>query len=453
MHRQLTPQNNEAEMSVLGAVLLDGECLTTVAAHLDGADFYREAHRRIFHAAVQVRGAGSPIDLITMTSTLKASGHLEAAGGGAYLATLVDFVPTSANIAYYCRLVKEAASRRRLIDYGQKLVELGSGTDPLGEVLNDAKTDLSGLMASMDTFGGVSVGDILTVDQRAERYMLQVKTLDKHRFTTGFYRLDSRIRGVAPGEVLTIVAEAGGFKTAFLQNLLQRGAKRTGLYHLFFSLEMPVEKVFEREAQISSGHVGSAVERIYKAAGGDAEEVHAGLYKNGSKGLLVCDRPRLDVAKIGRYIDLAARKHGHINAVGIDYLGLLSAPGRSLFEKTQHVAPEIKNLAKEHAVPIILLCQINREGAKNVHDILITDAKGGGDIEASADIMLGLFHDAEKRLVCKGLKNRNGAAGWKLEVKLNRESFQFLDMLEYEESEPVKKRAVAVPRKTTELPE
>lgn len=452
-HNQLPPQNIEAEMSVLGAILMEGDCLKKVTGLIDGGDFYRESHRKIFHAMLQCQITDTPIDLITLSSTLKASGNLLEVGGGAYLAVLSDYVPMSANVGHYCKLVKEAAVRRKVILMGQSMVAFGYGGDPLDEGLKDAKTGIVDLMGGMDSFGGVSVQDITTVDQRAERYIRQVKTLDKNRFVTSFYYLDSLIRGVAPGEVMTIIAEPGGFKTAFLQNLLQRGAKRTGLYHLFFSLEMPLEKVFEREAQISSGHVGREVEKLYREMGDEAEAVQAGLYANGSKGLLVCDKPGLDIDKIRRYIELAGTKFGKVNAIGIDYLGLMAAPGK-LFERMEFICRGIKNLAKEMNVPIIMLCQINREGAKNnTHDILITDAKGGGDIEAGADIMLGFYHDAEKTLVCKILKNRNGANGMKLEVKINKEAFQFQDMVPYQEPELVKKCRPAVNRKKTELPE
>jgi replicative DNA helicase len=428
-------------MSVLGSILLDDSCLKKVNSFIDGSDFYRESHRKIFHAMLQCQITNTPIDLITLSAGLRANGDLEEIGGTSYLAVLVDFVPMSANVSHYCKLVKETSLRRKVITMAQDLLSFGYGTESLDDGLKDAKAGISDIMAGMDSFGGVNIGDITTVDMRAERYMHYIKNIEKSRFITGFYRLDHLIRGVAPGEVMTIIAEPGGFKTAWLQNLLLRGSKRTGLYHLFYSLEMPIEKVFEREAQIASGFIGKEIEKIYKAADADAHALHAKLYIEGSKGLLVCDKPRLDIAKIARYTELAASKYGKINAIGIDYLGLMAAPGRTLFEKTQFIAPEFKNLAKELNVPVIILCQINREGAKNTHDILITDAKGGGDIEASADIMLGFYHDALGRLVCKGLKNRNGPIGWKLEVKINKEAFQFQDMLEYEEEEaPIKGR-------------
>lgn len=449
MNRTLPPSNIDAEMSILGAVFLDSDAIKKVSTLIDAGDFYRENHRKILHAMLQLQLRGEPIDLITMTATMKASGDLEPVGGAAYLAVLIDFVPTSANVQHYCKIVKEASVRRQIIAYGRQMMELGHGNDPLDEGIKDAKGELSSLMAGMDSFGGVNIRDITTVDDRAESYITQVRTFSKSRFVTGFEELDWRIRGVAPGEVMTIIAEPGGFKTAWLQNLLMGGAKRTGYYHLFFSIEMPAEKVFEREVQIANGIGGRDVEGAYKEMAGRAQDLHKGLYASGSQGLLVCSNPRISVEKIGRYVDLAQTKWGKLGAIGIDYLGLMQAPGKTIYEKTSFVAPELKHLAKELHLPIILLCQINREGAKQTHDILITDAKGGGDIEASADIMLGFYHDQGGTLVCKGLKNRNGANGWRLAVNINKEAFQFLGMSEYEEGDappPTAKTRGAVER-------
>ena len=444
MDNRQPPQNNDAEMSVLGAIFLYNDCTGKVILHVDAEDFYREAHRIIFKTMLSLNLTKTPIDFITVSNKLKEAGELETIGGAPYLLTLVDFVPTAANVAHYCQIVKEASNKRRLIQYGQKLIGLGYGGEPIAEGVKDAKAELAGISASMDSFGGVSVGDITTIDQRAERYIKQVKTFDKSRFITGFPLLDALIRGVAPGEVLTIIAEPGGFKTAWLQNLLLAGAARTGFYHLFFSLEMPDEKVFEREAQIASGMTGRRVEQAYKDCGEEAKAIQAAIYKGGSRGLLVCDRPRLDLDKITRYIEQAGNKFGKINAVGIDYLGLLAGPGRTLFEKTAHNAPEIKNIAKETNLPIIVLCQINREGAKSKYDIEITDAKGGGDIEASADIMLGFYSDEDDNLICKGLKNRNGPKGFRLLCDIDRASFKFRGMYPYEkrEQKPTYRKAV-----------
>ena len=126
-------------------------------------------------------------------------------------------------------------------------------------------------------------------------------------------------------------------------------------------------------------------------------------------------------------------------------MGLLDAPGKTLFDKTAHISAEVKNMAKELNLPIILLCQINREGAKTKHDIEPYDAKGGGDIEAGADFMLGFYTDEQGDLVCKGLKNRNGPKDWRLKVIIDKPSFQFQDMIPYvnpEKEKPTRRTAV-----------
>lgn len=220
MDNKLPPQNIDAEMSVLGAIFIDNACVSKVTALIDAMDFYKETHRTILKAMLSLNLTKSPIDLVTLTNSLKEAGDLEIIGGAAYLLLLVDFVPTAANVTYYCRIVKEASNKRQLIQHGQKLVALGYSGEPIAEGVKDAKAELAGISASKDSFGGVSVGDITTVDQRAKRYIDQAKTFDKSRFITGFPLLDAHIRGVAPGEVLTIIAEPGGFKTAWLQNLL-----------------------------------------------------------------------------------------------------------------------------------------------------------------------------------------------------------------------------------------
>jgi len=446
MQHEMLPQNIKAEMSVLGAAFVDNECFHKVKALIDGADFYRQPHRIIFHTLLSLQLVGSPFDLVTVSAHLHDNGKLEEIGGASYIADLIDFVPMSANVAHYCKLVKEASVKRQVIAYAQSLITMAHNGEPIAEGFQGAKEGLASIASNMDSFGGVSIADIADMDARAARYAHQTKTIQKSRFVTGFDQLDGYIRGVAPGEVMTIIAYAGSFKTAFLQNLLLGGARRTHYYHLFFSLEMPVEKVFEREVQINTGMTGRAVEGAFNSAGEVmAGTVGAGMVGGGSMGLLVCDKPRLSLGKIARLTELASQKYGKINAIGIDYMGLLDAPGKTLFDKTAHISAEVKNMAKELNLPIILLCQINREGAKTKHDIEPYDAKGGGDIEAGADFMLGFYTDEQGDLVCKGLKNRNGPKDWRLKVIIDKPSFQFQDMIHYvnpEKEKPARRTAV-----------
>lgn len=425
--------SEEAEKSVLGSVLLDHACLRQVAETIDATDFYTEAHQEIFRNMLSLRVQRKPIDLTTLVHALKESESLEAIGGAPYLAELVDVTPTSANVAYYSRIVKEKAAARKLANYGVELANMVAQGGDLQQILAGARETLNMITGSLDGLSGVSAKDILTFEARQARYTSYVESLERTRFKTGFSCIDAVIRGVAPGEVMTIIAYSGTYKSALLQSLLLRGVEATGQYHMFFSMEMPVQKVFEREIQMQGGISGSDVERHYKRAR-HSEGVRAAIERRGSHGLLLCDRPRLTLEKIGRYIDLAQQKYGPIGAVGVDYLGLMQAPGKTVYEKTAHVAIETKNLAKELNVPIILLCQINRAAATTATaggEVEMYSAKGAGDIESAADFMLGLQLDAQGQLICKILKNRNGPVGAKLLVHLNRGTFEFHDMSAY----------------------
>lgn len=428
------PYSTESEMSILGAVFIENACMSKVSGMVDGLDFYLEAHRKIFHAMLALHRKRQPVDLVTMVQRLKDDGTLEEIGGAAYLATLIDYVPTAANVGHYCRIVKEKSVIRQIAAFAAELMGK-AGDRPAAELLVEAKSRLQEIAGSFDGLDGVSLKDILTFKQRQNRYERHIREIDTARFKTGFPPLDACIRGVAPGEVLTIIANSGTFKTAFLQCLLLGGAERSGFFSLFCSLEMPVEKLFEREIQMNGGVSGREVEEHFTGRRGSLG-VKEGLDRIASDGLLVCDRPRLTLEKIGRYIELARQKYGRIGVVGIDYLGLMHGPGKTLFEKTAHLSIETKILAKELSVPIILLCQINRTGATSGGEIEMHHAKGGGDIEAGADFMLGLWRDREDQLVCKVLKNRNGPAGHNFLVEMNRASLTFQGMTPYKTQAP-----------------
>jgi replicative DNA helicase len=418
-------------MSVLGAVFIDNECLRKVEQLIDVTDFYREVNRKIFQSMSHLRLQGSPIDFVSMSNVLKANGELEEIGGAAYLIHLADIVPTSQNVSYYCKTVKEAANRRRMIQMCDGLSRYAYEGKDLSEIILDARDGISELQSCMDSMGGVSLSDLSTFKDRLDHYQNKINTVDRDRFITGYKLLDAKIRGVCPGEVLTIVAEPGGFKTAFLQNLLMNGSKRTKKQSLLFSMEMPDEKIFEREVQIECSTSGWDVERHFRAQGYYGLNIDA-FTKSQGTGLTVCSKTRLPLEKMERYIELARQKHGEMAAVGIDFIQLMPGPGK-IFDRIEHNAYGVKTLAKSLNVPIILLSQINVSGRKEKGCITFSDAKGGGAIEEAADIGLGFYHDKSGSLICEGLKNRNGPKGWRLEADIDRKSFKFNDFIEYEQ--------------------
>jgi replicative DNA helicase len=430
--RHIPPQSIEAEMSVLGAVFVDNHAITAALETITADDFYYERHRKLFRAMQELHEAKNPIDFITTTEALKTRGELEEIGGAAYLLGLTDYVPTAANMSNYARIIKEKAVARKTLTAARNMqARIQDGQAP-AEAINEARRTLDALSNESDAICGVNSDELIDFNERHRQYIRHIKRVDEFRFITGLLPLDKALRGVLPGEVLTIAAYSGTFKSALLQHLLLRSARATNLFSLFFSLEMPAVKLFEREASMQSGVNGYTIEHRWKHEPTSANEIHRQCQEGGSHRLIICERPRLTVEQISRYIDATRRKYGEIGVVGIDYLGLMAAPGKTLFDRTDYLAPELKNLAKSKNVPLVLLSQVNRDSVKHNPEIEAHSAKGGGGIEASADFMLGLYQDKDGPLVLKILKNRNGIAGDLFAVNIDKPSLQFRGLDKYQ---------------------
>ena len=277
-----------------------------------------------------------------------------------------------------------------------------------------------------------SLDDITDFEGRCLAYGKHVNSILQNRFTTGFPIIDAEIRGIGAGEVMLIAAYSGTFKSAYLQNLMMGYSVRSKLHSLFFSLEMPNEKVFEREMQIANGLTGDEVESMTIAR--DAKFL--GHYQNakssGASRVLCVERPKLTLNHIGDYITMAQGKY-EIGMAGIDYLGLMKGEtGRSSADLTEDMSNGAKELAKECRLPVVMLTQINRAAAKaqseDGAEIELHHLKYGG--EAGADIVLGLYRDADENVILKVLKNRGGATNRRFKANISKHSLKF-DGFEY----------------------
>jgi len=422
------PHDIEAEQSVLGAVFLDADCMVELSTMLEPSDFYEPRNRLIFEALVHLYKDQSPVDLVTVSSVLKAHGKQQASGGSEYLSELVDFVPTAANVGYYAKTVRQKAVARNVIDAARGIAAEAAGSDDTDQLIANA-------LAKIEATGqrsGRADRDLLTLAEMAEQYERHVKNLGKSRFVTGFPDLDGIIRGVAPGEVMMLTAYSGLFKSALLQNMLLEGCRRTGEYHLFFSLEMPATRVFERTCQIAMEEYTYRVESGFNHHDGYRERALVELNKLGADKLIVCDKPNVTIEQIEHYTRLARSRHGSIGAVGIDYLGLMGATNaRTEYERISYVAENSKHLAKRLNVPVIVLTQANRNSASQ-GELEKWSAKGSGAVEASADYMLGLIKNDRKDLLLKVMKNRNGEENLTFKAEIDAKFLKFRSLVPYD---------------------
>lgn len=422
------PHSIEAEMSVLGAVLLENESYHKLDLLPD--DFYQSRNREIFGAIRGLVGIGSGVDLVTLANGLKERGALDRCGGNEYLAQLLDYVPTASNISYYAEIVQRKSKARQIVAAAQTILE-DVNRDP------DPDTLISNAFNQLQSVGQTKGKVWATIDDQEAEYHNYINSAGKVSFYTGFPSLDGIInngRGVAPGEVLTVVGYSGTFKSAFLQNILLNSCMKTGRVSLFFSMEMPQTLVYQRTIQITLEELTYYIESGFSGKKpGYVEKTRSELKRIGADRLIVNERPALTIEQVEHYTRLARAEHGDIGVIAIDYLGLMDAEGaKSEYERISYCAEQAKNMAKRLKLPVVILTQINRSSASS-GEMETWSAKGSGAVEASADYMVGIQRNQQKEIIIKMMKNRNGESNLKFKADLDAKFLKFRGLEPYDE--------------------
>jgi len=392
---RLPPQNIEAEQSVLGAILLENEALPSAMEQLVPNDFYRDAHKKIFHSMLSLYEKNEPIDLITLTERLSVRNELEAVGGASYLSAIVNQVPTSANIKYHSKIVKEKAVLRNMISTATEIIQMGytpdiSGQD-VNELLDIAETKIFGISEKMIKSSYVHVKYVLkdTIELVDKLYNKKEQITG---LPTGFTDLDYTTTGFQPGDLVVVGARPGMGKTAFCLNIATHVGIEVKTPVAIFSLEMTKEQLALRmvcsEAEVDSKSVRSGYHskedyrKLVNAAGRLAE---ASIYIDDSFNSV------LEIRAKSRRLKA---EHG-LGLVIVDYLQLMSGVGH--YQQREQVISDIsrsmKALAKDLSVPVILISQLNRscELRGDNKRPLIADLRESGAIEQDADTILFLY--------------------------------------------------------------
>ncbi len=247
------PQNLDAEASLLGAILIDGEVIIKVADSIIGSDFFDPRHRRIFDAIIELYEKHSSIDVLTLADQLKANGNLEMIGGASYLTELTNFVPTAAHVEQYAEIVAQKSLRRRLIDASQAMVDLGfDESKGLRELIDQAETKIFEVSQQHVKQTVVSLETILA--ESFDRLDELHKDKGKIRgVPTGFRDLDNIIAGLQRSDLFVLAARPSMGKTALALNLAHNVAVKAKQSVLIFSLEMSKEQLVDRLLAVESG--------------------------------------------------------------------------------------------------------------------------------------------------------------------------------------------------------
>ena len=407
--RRLPPQSIEAEMSVLGGILLENEAINQVIETLAPEDFYREPHRKIFKAMLELSELREPCDFITLTMILKKRGDLEVAGGGAYLATLVDYVPTAANIAYYCKIVKEKSIARKLINASTDIITQGY----------DEQTDLTELLDKAQR-------SILEISEnQLKRSFYELKSLLKDTFksleelserqdhitgvASGFVDLDRMTAGFQKGDLIIIAGRPSMGKTAYALNVAQYAAihAENPVTVAIFSLEMSKEQLAMR-LLCSESRIDASRMRTGNLAEGDWEKLTRGASSLSKGKIYIDDTPAISATEMRAKTRRLKAEH-NVGMVVVDYLQLMR--GRDRSESRQQEISEIsralKALAKELSIPVIALSQLNRSlESRTDKRPMMSDLRESGAIEQDADVIAFVYREA---VYCDDCRKRDNS--------------------------------------------
>ncbi len=414
------PQDEHAEQSVLGAMLLSKDAIADVVEVIRGSDFYRPAHELIFDVVLDLYGRGEPADAITVSAELTRAGDLARAGGAPYLHTLVAGVPVAANAGYYAGIVREKAVLRRLIDAGTKIVQIGYAAEgQVDDVVDQAQAEVYAVTDKRTSEDYAPLSDImeLTID---ELEAIGNRDGAMAGVPTGFAELDELTNGLHGGQMIVVAARPAIGKSTLALDFCRSASVRHGLCSVIFSLEMSRTEITMR---LLSAEAKIPLHHMRNGSMGDDEwnKLVRKMSEVSEAPLFIDDSANLTMMEIRAKARRLKQRHD-LRLIVIDYLQLMSS-GRKVESRQLEVSEfsrQIKLLAKELNVPVIAVSQLNRGSEQRTSKRpLLSDLRESGAIEQDSDMVILLHReDAYERESTRPgeadlivAKHRNGRTG------------------------------------------
>ena len=395
---RVPPQNIEVEQSLLGGLLIDPESMNKVADIVGPADFYRDAHRKIFELMLNLYERNDAIDLITVSSIARDKGILEGIGGITYLNNLVDQMPSAANIAHYARMIKEKALVRTLINVATEIIEKGFDSETnVDTYIDEAERLIFQVSENKFRPSFFSIKDFVMENVRTIERLYEKKQ-SVTGVPTGFKDLDRLTSGLQPSDLIVVAGRPSMGKTAFCMNIAQYVAMMgenpvpVGIFSMEMSKEQLVTRLLSSESEIEHSKLRTGTlsrdewPKLAEAAG-----------KLSEARMFIDDSPALSVLEL-RARARRLKKEYDIGLLVIDYLQLMR--GRTTGERREQEISEIsrflKALAKEINIPVIAISQLNRAPEQREKDNKrprLADLRESGAIEQDADVILFIYRD------------------------------------------------------------
>lgn len=417
---RIPPQSMEAEQAVLGAMLIEREAISKVAELLKPEDCYREAHRLIYNAMLELFNKNDAVDMVTVTEFLRKEDKLEAAGGIAYVTSLANSVPTAANVLYHAKIVEEKALLRQLINAATNIAGMGyEASEEVTEILDSAEKLI--LSVSSRKMGGefTPIKSII-FDAFNKIEQLYASKGSITGLSTGFKDLDKLTSGLQASDLILIAARPSMGKTAFVLNIAQHVGIAEKKAVAFFSLEMSKEQLVQRMLCAESA-IDSQRLRIGELETKDWSKLVSGADRLSAAPIFIDDTPGITVMEMRSKARRLKIEH-NLSLIIIDYLQLMQGSGKgkgseNRQQEISEISRSLKALAREIHVPVIALSQLSRSvESRQVKKPMLSDLRESGSLEQDADIVAFLYRDdyynpdSDKKNITEVIvaKHRNG---------------------------------------------
>ncbi len=390
----LPPQNLEAEMAVLGSMMLDEKAISITIELLDKNSFYKDTHRNIFEAICNLYNTDKAVDLVTVNDELKRMGVLDSIGGVSFLTELVNSVPSAANVVHYARLVREKNILRSLINNATSIASLAYEYEgDVDEALDRAETLIFNIRDSKRTSNIASLKEVVQTSIENIDQVYQKKA-QVSGIPTGFIDLDIKTAGLHPSDLIVVAGRPSMGKSAFAAGLAEYAGVIQKIPLAFFSIEMSKEQLVQRmlcaHARVDAHKVRSGY-----LAPSDWPKLTAAAGKLSEAPIFIDDTPAISVMEI-RAKARRLKAHHDIQLIILDYLQLMR--GKEKAENRQQEISEIsrslKALARELNVPLVAISQLSRAvESRSDHRPQLSDLRESGAIEQDADLVLLLLRE------------------------------------------------------------
>ncbi len=390
------PHSEEAERSVLGAILLDNHQFDTAREILTSALFYSPRNQLIFDVLQQLMESGSALDVLTVKTELERAGLLQQTGGPAYLAELLEGVPRSANVEHYARIVREKGMLRELIRCAQGiLASAQQGRETTEQLLDDAEKAIFQVAEQRLRSG------FIPLSVTAEESLKAIEELTQHQqlitgVPSGYPQLDEMTAGLQRGELIVLAARPSMGKTSLAMNIAAHAALNHGRTVGVFSLEMSHQQLFFR-LLCSEGHVDAHKLRTGRVDREEWQGIIKVFGRLSGAPIFIDDTPGIGVMEMRAKSRRLKREHG-LDLLVVDYLQLMRGRGRheNRQQEISDISRSLKELAKELDLPLLALSQLSRAPEQRGGDARrpqLSDLRESGAIEQDADVVMFLYRE------------------------------------------------------------